>query len=134
MKITSVKTISERLKEAREAAGLTQLELAAKAGVSPGTIGNLEAGTRKNPRELLAIAKAVGVRAEWLRDGKEPISSSECTLAPSYSSHIEKVPLWPFSRISPDEWGKLPEDEKNEVEILIKAKVEKLGIKRTDAA
>lgn len=67
-----MKTIANRLKEAREAAGLTQPELAAKAGVSSGTIGNIESGTRKNPRELLAIAKAVGVRPEWLKDGKLP--------------------------------------------------------------
>ena len=45
--------------------------------MSAGTIGNIESGARKNPRELLAIAKAVGVRAEWLRDGKEPVHPSE---------------------------------------------------------
>lgn len=70
--ITDVKSIAERLKDAREKTGLTQPELAAKAGVSPGTIGNIESGARKRPRELLAIAAAVGVRPEWLQSGKGP--------------------------------------------------------------
>ncbi len=63
-------TIAERLKSAREAAGLRQDELAKNAGVSQGTIANIEGGIRKNPRELLAIARAVGVNAEWLKSGK----------------------------------------------------------------
>ena len=52
-KITAVNSIADRMKQAREAAGLTQPQLAKKAGVSPGTIGNIESGTRKQPRELL---------------------------------------------------------------------------------
>lgn len=65
-------TIAERLKSAREEAELTQPQLASRAGVSAGTIGNIESGARKNPRELLAIAKAVGVHPQWLRDGVGP--------------------------------------------------------------
>ena len=68
--ITDVKDLSERLKWARERANLTQPGLAEKARVSPGTIGNLETGARKNPRELLAIASALGVRPEWLKTGR----------------------------------------------------------------
>lgn len=64
--------IADRLKEAREELGLTQPQLAAKAGVSPGAIGNIEAGIRKRPRELLAIAKAADVRPEWLQNGTPP--------------------------------------------------------------
>jgi phage repressor protein C with HTH and peptisase S24 domain len=68
--ITDVKDLSERLKWARERANLTQLGLAEKARVSPGTIGNLETSARKSPRELLAIASALGVRPEWLKTGR----------------------------------------------------------------
>ena len=74
--ITGVKTIAERLKTARKEAKLTQPALAKLAGVSPGTIGNIESGIRKDARELLAIAKAVGVNAEWLKSGKGPKSAS----------------------------------------------------------
>ena len=65
-----MKTIAERLKDAREAAQLTQPELAARAGVSQGTIGNIESGLRKRPRELLSIAAALNVSPEWLETGK----------------------------------------------------------------
>lgn len=67
---TDVNDIAERLRDAREAAGLTQPQLAARAGVSPGTIGNIESGYRKEPRQLLAIAAALGVNAEWLQSGR----------------------------------------------------------------
>lgn len=65
-------TIAERLASARERAGLTQGQVATRAGVRQGTIGNIESGARKNPRELLAIAKAVGVNPLWLQSGVGP--------------------------------------------------------------
>lgn len=68
--ITSVKTLGERLKEAREARKMTQTAVAKLAGVSQGTIGNLEKDRGKNPRELLAIARAVGVSPDWLLTGR----------------------------------------------------------------
>lgn len=79
---TDVKSIAERTRAAREALGLSQVELAAQAKVAPGTIGNLEAGTRKNPRELLAIAAALKVNAEWLKSGKGPRDADAPELAP----------------------------------------------------
>lgn len=66
------KHLGDRLKEAREAAGLSQGQLADAAGVSQSTIGNIEAGIRKQPRELLSIAAVVKVRPEWLKTGKGP--------------------------------------------------------------
>lgn len=73
--ITCVNSIAERLKHAREEAGLTQPELARRSHVSAGTIGNVESGIRKAPRELLAIARALKVNAEWLKAGKGPKSA-----------------------------------------------------------
>lgn len=69
--ITLVNNFAERLKRLREAANLTQGELAARAGVSQGTIGNLETGMRKHPRALVAIARALGVTAAYLETGRE---------------------------------------------------------------
>lgn len=68
--ITHVKTIGERLAWARTRLGLTQKELATKAGVSQGTIGNIESGRGRDPREILAIASAAQVSANWLKTGK----------------------------------------------------------------
>lgn len=70
--ITDVISIAERLKSAREEVGLTQAQLAGKAGVSQGTVANIESGLRQNPRELMAIAKAANVLPEWLKSGKGP--------------------------------------------------------------
>lgn len=67
--ITDVNTIAERLKQARDEQNLSQKQLAKKSGVSQGTIGNVESGARKDPRELLAIARALGVDPEWLKSG-----------------------------------------------------------------
>jgi transcriptional regulator with XRE-family HTH domain len=79
-----VKTIAERLAHARETvAKLSQDELAQQAGVSQSTIGNIEAGLRKNPRELLAIAKAAGVHAEWLKTGRGPKLLTQAPAPPS---------------------------------------------------
>lgn len=70
--ITDVETIGSRVKERREELNWTQVELATLAGVSPGTIGNLESGIRENPRQLLEIADALGVKPEWLKTGRLP--------------------------------------------------------------
>lgn len=68
--ITSVKTIGERIRWARDQRALTQAALAKKAGVAQGTIGNAEAGTRGKPRELLKIARALMASPDWLESGK----------------------------------------------------------------
>ncbi len=70
--ITGVKTLAERAIWARTRLGLTQDEVAKRAHVTQGTIGNLESGLRKNPRELLAIASALKVRPEWLKNQTGP--------------------------------------------------------------
>lgn len=68
--ITNVMTIADRLKQAREKLGLTQLQLAENAGVAQGTIANIENGIRKKPREITSIARALSVDAGWLETGK----------------------------------------------------------------
>lgn len=65
-------TIAERLKKARDDLGLTQGQLAEKAGVTQGTIANVENSIRKRPRGLIRIAAVLGVRPEWLEDGSKP--------------------------------------------------------------
>jgi len=48
---------------------MSQEALAKKAGVSQGTIGNLESGLRRQPRALIQIAAALGVNPAWLASG-----------------------------------------------------------------
>jgi transcriptional regulator with XRE-family HTH domain len=90
---THVNTFAERLKSARLAVGLSQTELARLAKISTGAIGNYEAGTRDNPRELFALSAALGVNPEWLqsgrgrRDFREAVAHSLSQRQPNNDSH-----------------------------------------------
>lgn len=70
-------TVGKRISYAREVRGIaSQKALADLVGVSQSTIGNLEADTRKRPRNLLKLAAAPGVNPEWLETGIGPMTSS----------------------------------------------------------
>ena len=65
-----MKTIAERLKISREAKGWSQAQLAIAAGVSTGTIGNIESGARQSKGSLPQIAEALGCSGKWLATGQ----------------------------------------------------------------
>jgi len=69
------KDIGKRLRQAREAADLTQPQLAELAGVSQALISALERGVRKQSRSVVRLADALGVRPEWLSDGDGPMEA-----------------------------------------------------------
>lgn len=73
--IVSMETLASRLKSARDEAGLSQEELAAKVGMTRGGIGHLETGRRDGSTHLPKIADALGVNALWLAEGKGPKSA-----------------------------------------------------------
>lgn len=66
-------TLSERLRIARNGAGMTQKELAEAVGVSPSVIGDLERGKYKKSAYLITIAEKCGVNPLWLANGAEPM-------------------------------------------------------------
>lgn len=68
-----MKTIAERLKFARIEKGWTQNQLAVVAGVSTGTIGNIESGARQAKGSLPQIAEALGINHKWLYKGEGPM-------------------------------------------------------------
>ena len=59
----------QRLKHAMKAAGLTQKELAERAGVSQGLISKLVIGKAEESRKILAISHALNVTPDWLLYG-----------------------------------------------------------------
>lgn len=61
--------LKDRILERRTALGLSQHQLAEKAGVSQVTIQHLESGRNATSKKLLEIARALGVTAEWLDSG-----------------------------------------------------------------
>jgi transcriptional regulator with XRE-family HTH domain len=71
-------TFAERLKELREAAGLSQRTLGEQSGIPSGTIRNYEQGIRQpNWIALLRIARALGVTAETFADCDEVKADKE---------------------------------------------------------
>jgi SOS-response transcriptional repressor LexA len=68
---THTLALKDRLHSKRQALGLSQQQLADKAGVSQVTIQHLESGRNSSSKKLLEIAKALGVTAEWLASGTE---------------------------------------------------------------
>lgn len=60
--------LPERLRECRHAAGFRQDDLAAKSGVAPGYIAELETSDHSNPtlRTIASLADALGVSAAYL--------------------------------------------------------------------
>jgi transcriptional regulator with XRE-family HTH domain len=64
-------TLGDRLRKARQDAGLEQRDLAEAMGLSPSTIGTYEKGV--TPPKLLVLkawALATGVPVEWLQEGR----------------------------------------------------------------
>jgi transcriptional regulator with XRE-family HTH domain len=63
-----------RLKQLRAEAGLSQAELARKAGMHPRGVAKLEQGERPSPSwdTVRALARALGVSCEAFDDGSTP--------------------------------------------------------------
>lgn len=77
-----MKTIADRLKFARLRKGWVQSQLAVNAGVSTGTIGNIESGARQSKGSLPQIAEALGISHKWLADGVGPMEIQNTITAP----------------------------------------------------
>lgn len=63
-----------RLKQAREALGISQGELSRRAGCRPETVSRYESGANPTPRigELVAIATVLGRSIDWLLGDSDP--------------------------------------------------------------
>ena len=68
-------TLTDRLRKARELAGMTQKDLAEALGVSKTTITRAEAGEVITHRTLIQWATTTGVPLDWLNAG----STCACT-------------------------------------------------------
>ncbi|MCL9671541.1 helix-turn-helix transcriptional regulator [Citrobacter sp. MNAZ 1397] len=95
-------TLAERLKEARNAQGLTQKALGELVGVSQAAIQKIEAGKAEQTTKLVDIARALKVRPEWLGSGLGEMKVSSDSLPPEKEWGI--VDAW-------DKNTPLPSDE-----------------------
>jgi len=82
----NMSTLAERLRTAREEAGLSKAELGRKAGVrSASTLTELERGEVKDSAQLPAIAEVLGVDVLWLQHGRGPKRRSPTPVEPGDS-------------------------------------------------
>ena len=77
------------LRAARERAGLTQDELAARSGVAQATISSLERGTRTNPTRDTQdrLAKALGIAPSDLRFSEPEPEAQSLAESPDRVGH-----------------------------------------------
>ncbi|NQD73470.1 XRE family transcriptional regulator [Pseudomonas sp. CM27] len=61
--------LKDRLKHARRLKGLTQTELAERAGIAQASISEIERGLSRSSSHLVKIAQICGVDALWLAEG-----------------------------------------------------------------
>lgn len=66
-----------RLRQAREAAGLSQTEVARRIGIAQPTYSDLENKPGSSSKHLVAIASVLGVNAAWLAYGKGPRDAAQ---------------------------------------------------------
>jgi transcriptional regulator with XRE-family HTH domain len=64
----SIESLGQRLKRLREAAGLSQQDLAVRAGLSVSVVSQIEQGRKADPRmtTVLFLAEALGVGVQEL--------------------------------------------------------------------
>jgi phage repressor protein C with HTH and peptisase S24 domain len=72
-------SIGNRMKQARKAAKMTQIELARKSGLNQSTISDLEVGKSQGTTYIATLAAALGVSALWLETGKGTMSPDSGT-------------------------------------------------------
>lgn len=108
-------SIGKRLKSAREAAGLNQVECAKGAGISQPYLAQIEAGNKLPAMEVLQrLAASVDVSAAWLLDqvseqGEAYTDGRLATLnddlvAPGLRHLAEDEPMCHVLEISDAEW------------------------------
>src|SRR5262245_10926642 len=102
------KALSQRIKGLREAAGLSQQEVAMRGELSLSLVAKLDQGKKADPRAstLLALASALGVRPGRLLDDLFP---------PGADALAESAERLTSEMISPEGNGKAPEPLLEEV-------------------
>ncbi|MBU9823153.1 helix-turn-helix transcriptional regulator [Rahnella sp. BCC 1045] len=91
-------SLAQRVKERREALGITQTELADKVGIKQQSIASIENGETKNTRKIFELAQALKCSASWLKTG----------IQESNATKLEGISLWDEESIEEDDDVFLP--------------------------
>ncbi len=108
-------TFAQRLLHARLQCGYTQKELAQLCHISQSAIASYESGNRLYSRNLLDLAKALGVEPLWLERGvgKNPIQPRLQDPAKKYHTN------WPFQQINQADFSALNDQQQRIVENVL---------------
>ena len=120
---------SEIFKSLRKAAGLTQVQAAAKLNVTQQTIASWENGTRMPSLDIMdSIADLFGVTTDYLlgRKNKESKKTIKSTRIPVYGNIAAGIPIEAITDYDPenaDDWEEISEDlAKNGAHIALRIK------------
>lgn len=122
-------TLSERLCEAMAGPPkVSGVQLAKACGVAPPSVSAWRTGESKSlsGSNLLAAAKRLGVRPEWLADGLGPKHDNDPTVVHQHTVREDtrnSAYLWPFKRVNPQQWSLLDEDQKYDIEKYVSLQV-----------
>lgn len=89
--------LSQRLKAARKAKGLSQAELARAVGLKQAAVGHIESGRSSNSKYLPQIAQFLSVNYDWLLTGQGDMHLGSRS---SVDSGIRMVPLRSLSDLT----------------------------------
>jgi SOS-response transcriptional repressor LexA len=87
--------LKDRLKKARKDAGLTQVELADRAGIKQASVSEIERGLTRTSGHLVKLARICGVDPVWLSEGSGVQNSNilrEEVAQYGAGSNVEPVP------------------------------------------
>jgi phage repressor protein C with HTH and peptisase S24 domain len=97
-------TLSERLKQARLDAGLSQAELAKLLGAGQSTIASIENGRNQSSGRLVEIAQLLRVNPTWLASGQGPRQAAPSSAVASRPDADPQIVVWEtLSDLPPDE-------------------------------
>jgi len=89
------KAIAQRIRSLREAAGLSQQELAVRGDLSMSLVAKLEQGKKADPRAstVLGLASALGVTPGELLDDLMPPAATKVASVPNGEPAAAEVPV-----------------------------------------
>ncbi|MFY1963613.1 XRE family transcriptional regulator [Achromobacter xylosoxidans] len=124
-----MQTFSDRVRARRIELGLSQVELAKKAGLSQSTVAQIERGRNSRSAHILNLAEALKVHPRWLEGGEGPKDENQSE--GGEADALVRPQAWPFPDISEDEVRALAPAQLNALQGAIALAIAqlKLGIK-----
>lgn len=104
------KNLAQRLRDARQLLGLTQVQLSKASGIKQSDISKIERGETLRPTGLIALARVLNVSPHWLADGEGQMHANETpnvTLSGLSMANMARglVPL--ISSVRAGTWGEI---------------------------